>query len=33
MEYVPGPIQALISWLILAVSTIITYFKKKEADE
>ena len=29
-EYLPGPIQVLVEWLILIVSTLLTYFKGKE---
>ncbi len=32
MEFLPGAVQVLISWLILIVSTITTYFRKKEED-
>ena len=29
-EYLPGPVQVLVEWLILIISTILTYFKRKE---
>ena len=29
-EYLPGPIQVLVEWLILIISTIWTYFQRKE---
>ena len=33
MEILPGAVQVLISWLILLVSTITTFFRKMQADE
>lgn len=27
-EYLPGPIQALVEWLILIISTLLTYFQR-----
>ena len=33
MEFLPGAVQVLISWLILVIGTIGTYFKKKEEDD
>ena len=32
MEYIPGAVQVLISWLILLVSTVTTYFKKTDEE-
>ena len=29
-EYLPGPIQVLVEWLILIISTILTYFQRKD---
>ena len=29
-EYVPGPVSVLIEWLILIISTILTYFQRKD---
>lgn len=29
-EYLPDPIQALVEWLLLIISTIISFFKAKE---
>ncbi len=29
-EYLPGPVQVLVEWLILIISTIWTYFQRKE---
>ena len=29
-EYLPGPVQVLVEWLILLISTIWTYFQRKE---
>lgn len=29
-EYLPGPIQVLIEWILLLISTLSTYFKRKE---
>ena len=29
-EYLPGPIQVLVEWLILIFSTIMTYFQRKQ---
>ena len=29
-EYVPGPVSVLIEWLILIISTLLTYFQRKE---
>ena len=31
-EYLPGPIQVLVEWLILIVSTLITFFQRKSAE-
>ena len=31
-EYLPGPIQVLVEWIILLISTILTYFKKKSEE-
>ena len=28
-EYLPGPIQVLLHWIILLISTIATFFSKK----
>ncbi|MBQ6065986.1 MAG: hypothetical protein IJK89_04115 [Clostridia bacterium] len=28
-EYLPGPIQVLVEWLILIVSTLWTFFQRK----
>ena len=30
MEYVPGAVQVLISWLLLLIGTISTYLNKKD---
>lgn len=30
MEMLPGAVQVLISWLILIIGTISTYFKKQQ---
>ena len=32
MEILPGAVQVLISWLILLIGTIGTYFKKMEEE-
>ena len=32
MEMLPGAVQVLISWLILVVSTIGTFFKKMQEE-
>lgn len=32
MEYIPGPIQVLIDWLILIITTIGGYFEKMKED-
>ena len=32
MEYIPGAVQVLISWLILLISTVTTYFKKTDEE-
>lgn len=29
-EYLPGPIQALVEWILLLISTLFTFFKNKE---
>ena len=31
-EYLPGPVQVLIQWLILIFSTIVNFFQKKSAE-
>ena len=31
-EYLPGPVQVLIEWLILIVSTLITFFQRKSGE-
>ena len=31
-EYLPGPIQVLVEWLILIFTTIVTYFQRKSAE-
>lgn len=31
-EYLPGPIQALVSWIILIISTLIGFFNAKSAE-
>ena len=32
-QYLPGPIQVLVNWLILIFSTIATFFKRKNGEE
>lgn len=29
-EYLPDPIQALVEWILLLISTLISFFKAKE---
>ena len=31
-EYLPGPIQALVSWIILIISTLFGFLKAKDAE-
>ncbi len=31
-EYLPGPVQVLLHWLILIFSTIMTFFQKKSEE-
>lgn len=31
-KYLPGPIQVLVEWLLLIISTIVTYFQRKSAE-
>lgn len=31
-EYLPGPVQVLIEWLILIVSTLITFFQRRSGE-
>ena len=33
MEMLPGAVQVLIAWLEFIYATILTYFRKKNADE
>lgn len=33
LKKLPGGVQVLFSWLILLISTILTYFKKKDEDK
>ena len=28
-EYLPGPVQVLVEWLILIISTLLTFFQRK----
>ncbi len=32
MEFLPGAVQVLISWLLMLIGTIGTYFKKTEEE-
>ena len=32
-EYLPGPVQVLLHWLILLVSTLLTYLGLKQKEE
>lgn len=32
-EYLPGPIQVLVEWLILLISTLLTYLGLKQKEE
>lgn len=29
-EYLPDPIQALVEWILLIISTLVSFFKNKE---
>ena len=31
-EYLPGPIQVLVEWLILIISTLFSFLKKKSEE-
>ena len=31
-EYLPGPIQVLVEWLLLIISTIVTFFQRQSAE-
>jgi|GEM_PF-2538364 len=33
MEMLPGAVQVLIEWIILAFSTVIDFFKKMNSDD
>lgn len=33
MEYLPGAVQVLIEWVMLAFATIIDFFKKMQNDD
>ncbi len=32
-KYLPGPVQVLVEWLILIISTLVTFFQRKSAEE
>lgn len=32
-EYLPGPVQVLVEWLLLIISTLVSFFKNKGAEE
>ncbi len=32
-QYLPGPIQVLVEWIILIISTLVSFFQKKSAEE